>query len=103
MSAAEEIFDLEREYERRLHTDPIFRARVTIVRNVLAELEAMGRLEPSEDGGYAGYIVMAGLDKHSLGTLQSDAWEKGMADAKLQALGITPHVRNPYLPKEPSA
>jgi hypothetical protein len=28
---------------------------------------------------------------------QSEAWEKGMSDAKLQALGIRPSVRNPYL------
>lgn len=28
---------------------------------------------------------------------QSDAWEKGMTDAKLQALGLRPLVRNPYL------
>ena len=26
-----------------------------------------------------------------------DGWERGMADAKLQALGIRPVVRNPYL------
>lgn len=26
-----------------------------------------------------------------------DGWEQGMADAKLQALGIRPLVRNPYL------
>lgn len=26
-----------------------------------------------------------------------DGWERGMADAKLQALGIRPFVRNPYL------
>jgi hypothetical protein len=28
---------------------------------------------------------------------EAEAWEKGMADAKLQALGIRPLVRNPYL------
>lgn len=28
---------------------------------------------------------------------EEDAWEVGMADAKLQALGIRPLVRNPYL------
>lgn len=28
------------------------------------------------------------------------AWERGMADAKLQALGIKPLVRNPYLAEE---
>lgn len=31
---------------------------------------------------------------------QSDAWQRGMADAKLQALGIRPLVRNPYLEDE---
>lgn len=28
---------------------------------------------------------------------ESDAWERGMADAKLQMLGVRPLVRNPYL------
>lgn len=30
----------------------------------------------------------------------ADAWERGMADAKMQALGIRPLVKNPYLEEE---
>jgi hypothetical protein len=94
MSNAEEVLKLQREFEGQLHTDPIFRARTTLVRNVLEELGRMGRLEPGRDGGYAGYIVVAALEKALPPQPQSEAWARGVADGQRSMMGHT--ITDPY-------
>lgn len=59
----EQILELHREYQQRFHTDPVFHARARLAHNVLAELQNVDKLDPQIDGGYAGYILAAALDK----------------------------------------
>ena len=93
--SAEEVMGLEREHRDKLRNDPEFHAQRRIVAAVLDTLEEMGRLEPREPHDYAAYIITAALHKHGFPT-QAQAWERGMADAKLTMLGIK-QARNPYL------
>lgn len=50
-----------------------------------------------KDGALVSDAAIADVVRKHVRTAEADAWEKGMADAKLQALGIKPLVRNPYL------
>jgi hypothetical protein len=92
--SAEEVIDLQREFNGKLRNDPEFYAQCRIVAAVLDTLEEMGRLEPAEPHDYVAYIVTAALHKHGFPT-QAQAWERGMADAKLTMLGIK-QAQNPY-------
>ncbi len=96
MSNIDEVLALQQKYGRRQHTDPIFHARTTLIRNVLATLQDMGRLDPKEDGGYSAYIVAAALYEAMPMEIQAEAWDEGMLAAKLQAEGIRTNVKNPY-------
>lgn len=95
MSNTEDILKLQRDYERRAHTDPMFRARMTLASNVLAELQKMGRLDPDGDGGYAGYIVVAALEEHLPPAPQSEAWRRGVLDGQEHMMNRKP-LTDPY-------
>jgi hypothetical protein len=93
--SAQEVIDLEREFDGKLRNDPEFHAQRHIVAKVLDTLEEMGRLEPAEPHDYAAYIITAALHKHGFPT-QAQAYDRGMADQKLVQLGIRTPGRNPY-------
>ena len=95
----EQIMDLHRDYEVRLRADPEFHAQAKLAAQVLDDLAMMGSLtdpNPNSGGahGYAGYIVTAALHRYGFPS-RAQAGERGMADAKLAALGIKP-AKNPY-------
>lgn len=94
MSNAEEVLKLQREFEGDLHCNPTFKARARLAANVLEELEKMGRLQPREDSGYAGYIVVAALEKALPPAPQSEAWARGVADGQRSMMGDT--ITDPY-------
>lgn len=102
MTSMEDLNMLRREYEEKLLTDPLFSARAKLARNVLRELEELKMLEPSCDRGFAAFLVVAALEKALPQNALAEAWDKGMAAAKLQAAGIRSNVRNPYLKEEDS-
>jgi hypothetical protein len=95
MTGTEDILKLQRDYIRRSMTDPVFHARVRLISNVLIELQKMGRLDPDEDNGYAGYIVAAALEEHLPPAPQSEAWARGVADGQLHLMNRKP-LTDPY-------
>jgi hypothetical protein len=92
-SLQHEVTQLEKEHHERYLTDPVFHARSRMIGNFLDQLES---IHEAGDTERTGFLIAALLDRDG-GNVAAEAWEKGMADAKLQALGIKPHVRNPYL------
>lgn len=50
-----------------------------------------------KDGALVTDAAIAEVVREHVRATSAEAWEKGMADAKLQALGIRPTMRNPYL------
>jgi hypothetical protein len=86
-----QVDQLEKEYRQRWLTDPGFHARGRMVRNFLEQLESIHQARDTER---VGFLIAALLDKTNP---MAEAWERGMADAKLQAAGIRPLIRNPYL------
>ena len=93
MTAQEEIAELERKYHERFLNDPVFHAQSRALGNLLFHLQG-------EDGDslHSGFVLAAFLTEHfGINKQLAEAWNRGMADAKLQALGIRSSVRNPYL------
>lgn len=92
-----QIDELEKAYHGRVLHDQVFLARSRTISNMLWQLESVHQAGDTER---AGFLIAALLDR-DMGEreLQRHAWEKGMADAKLQALGIKKNVRNPYIPE----
>ncbi len=50
-----------------------------------------------KDGALVSDAAIAEAVSEFVRTASVEAWERGMADAKLQMLGVRPLVRNPYL------
>lgn len=50
-----------------------------------------------KDGALVTDAAIAEVVREFVRAAEEAAWERGMADAKLQALGIRATVRNPYL------
>jgi hypothetical protein len=101
-SPAEEVLQLQREFNGKQHTDPVFRAQLTITGRVLSALDSMGRL--TDDRGnerivheYAAFIITAAQNKfHPMRQQLAEAYNRGMADQKLVEQGIRTPGRNPY-------
>lgn len=83
------VDQLRREFERALHTDPVFSAKVKTVQNMLGQLESIHQLD---DHRHSGYLIAALLEKQfPVRMYQRDAWNLGMAAAQ----GIKP-AKNPF-------
>lgn len=90
-----QVSQLQHVYLERWHTDPEFHARGKTIGQFLEQLDS---IHEGGDNERVGFLVAALMEEYAgQRMLLSHAWERGMADAKLQALGIKPHVRNPYL------
>lgn len=90
---AAELLQLQRQYERQLHTDPVFAAKVKTTQQAMYLLDQLHQID---DYAHSGYILAALIERDfPARTLQRQAWEQGMAAAKLAARGIRP-AKNPY-------
>lgn len=90
---AAELLQLQRQFEHQLHTDPVFAAKVKGTRDAMYLLDQLNQID---DYAHSSYILVALMERNfPARKLQHDAWEMGMAAAKLAAQGIKP-AKNPY-------
>lgn len=84
---------LLKKYQHRWYADPAFKARGSRIGRFLEHLDYVHQLG---DSVRAGFLVASMLEEiEPTRELQREAWNEGMAAAKLAALGIKP-ARNPY-------
>ncbi|QWY82791.1 hypothetical protein PP641_gp051 [Arthrobacter phage SilentRX] len=88
-----QLLGLQRQFERRLHTDAVFAAKVQHLRNAMYQLDNLHQIDDYRHSAY----LLAALIERDFPTreAQRQAWEQGMAAAKLAAQGIKP-AKNPY-------